>query len=220
MTMQMEPTYTCGRRERGTVSEEQRIELENGGVLGQAKFVEAQRGGQTTFHGPGQMVAYPIIDLKSFNITPRCYVSMLEKVLISLFNSYSISAQTTENTGVWTDEDHKIAAIGIHVRRNITSHGIALNIDTNLDWFRRIVACGLPDKQTTTMKEQLGREVSFRDVEGGFVKELARKLHCNIKDIVTVPIEELDAGMDETAFTLAVRELLETRGVLPTKSHT
>ncbi|KAF1958799.1 lipoyltransferase [Byssothecium circinans] len=183
ITAEFNPVYTCGRREIGTVSQEQQDYLQNNGT---AEFVEALRGGQTTFHGPGQLVAYPIIDLRAHKLTPRTYVCLLEKSLISTCKHYGIIAMTTENTGVWTSEDDKIAAIGVHMRRNITSHGVGLNVDTELWWFERIVACGLEGKRTTSFEREGVAEVEVEDVGKVFVREIAERLECEY-------VEERDA---------------------------
>jgi lipoyl(octanoyl) transferase len=178
ITAQFQNVYTCGRREVGKVSNYQVNYLRHGG---KAEFVEAMRGGQTTFHGPGQLVAYPILDLRTHQLTPRDYVCLLEKSLIATCARYGIRAMTTEHTGVWTSEDDKIASIGVHMRRNITSHGVALNVNTDLWWFDRIVACGLEGKRATSfLKEgvdmdKLGEE-PVRMVGGVFVEEIGRRL--------------------------------------------
>ena len=112
ITAEFQPVYTCGRREIGTVSAQQQAFLRHNGS---ADFAEAMRGGQTTFHGPGQLVAYPIIDLRTHKLTPRDYVCLLEKSLIATCAKYGIKAMTTEHTGVWTNPDDKIAAIGVHM---------------------------------------------------------------------------------------------------------
>jgi lipoate-protein ligase B len=173
ITAQFHPVYTAGRREAGTLSAADEEYLRRGGA---ADFFYTQRGGQTTFHGPGQLVAYPVIDLRRHGITPRCYVHMLEQVLIATCGAYGVPAMRTENTGVWTTPDRKIAAIGVHLRRFVTSHGIALNVSTDLDWFNRIVACGLEDKGATTLAAEGVEDVSVKDVEKVFVDELAKHL--------------------------------------------
>lgn len=191
LTFQFRPVYTLGRREKG--SKVDTVSLSDGG---RADIFETFRGGQTTFHGPGQMVAYPIIDLRSFDSTSsvpgstpvahipvRCYVSLLEQTLIQVLSQhYGIaSAQTTENTGVWVDPDHKIAALGIHVRRSVTSHGIALNMSTDLRWFERIVACGLPDKKTTTVEKWTGQNAPVSEAANWFAEALATNLGLTVK---------------------------------------
>lgn len=173
ITTEFNPVYTCGRREIGTVDPKQQEYLRaNGG----AEFVEALRGGQTTFHGPGQLVAYPIIDLKRHRITPRDYVCLLEKTVIQTCAAYGIKAMTTEHTGVWTTPDKKICALGLHMRRNITSHGIGLNVNTDLKWFDRIVACGLEGKQTTSFENEGVVGKTVEEVANLFVKNFAERL--------------------------------------------
>ncbi|THX28366.1 lipoyltransferase [Aureobasidium pullulans] len=173
ITAEFSPVYTCGRREVGTVSEKQQAFLRDGG---NADFYEALRGGQTTFHGPGQLVAYPIIDLKKHNLSPRNYVCLLEMTLIKTCSRYGIKAMTTEHPGVWTTPDDKISALGVHLRRNITSHGIGLNINTDLKWFSRIVACGLEGKRTTSFENEGVKDQSVPEVADAFVQQLADSL--------------------------------------------
>jgi lipoate-protein ligase B len=173
ITAEFLPVYTCGRREVGNVSEKQQQYLKTNG---KADFVEALRGGQTTFHGPGQLVAYPIIDLRVHKLTPRDYVCLLEKSLIATCTKFGIKAMTTEHTGVWTSPDDKIAAIGVHMRRNITSHGIGLNVNTDLWWFHRIVACGLEGKRTTSFAREHVEGKSVVEVGKVFVEQIANNL--------------------------------------------
>ncbi|EDU50111.1 LipB Lipoate-protein ligase B [Pyrenophora tritici-repentis] len=173
ITAEFQPVYTCGRREIGNVSPEQQAHLR---YNGRADFVEAMRGGQTTFHGPGQLVAYPIVDLRTHKLTPRHYVCLLEKSLIATCARFGIKAMTTEHTGVWTSPDDKIAAIGVHMRRNITSHGVGLNINTDLAWFERIVACGLEGKRTTSFEREGVVGEGIESVAGLFVNEVGERL--------------------------------------------
>ena len=179
ITAQFHPIYTCGRREIGSVSDDQQKYLRAGG---RADFVEALRGGQTTFHGPGQLIAYPIIDLKRHGISPREYVCLLERSVIATCARYGIECTTTENPGVWTTPVKKIAALGVHLRRNITSHGIGLNVNTDLWWFERIVACGLEGKKTTSLEAEGVKEARMEEIGKIFVGEMASGLR--IKAIV------------------------------------
>jgi len=119
-------------------------------------------------------VAYPIIDLKQHGLNPRNYVCLLEDTLIRTCQRYNIKTFRTENPGVWTSPDHKIAALGVHLRRNITSHGIGLNVNTDLKWFKRIVACGLEGKYATSFEEQGVQGKSVDEVRNVFVEEFAR----------------------------------------------
>lgn len=123
---------------------------------------ETLRGGQITFHGPGQLVIYPILDLKNVQsdkwpkgLSARCYVNVLEEATINTLKTFGIVGFRTDNPGVWVDEDRKIAALGLHLRRNITNYGVGLNIRTDLRYFDRIVACGLEGKKTTSIRKEL-----------------------------------------------------------------
>src|SRR5215469_8174582 len=173
ITAEFHPVYTCGRREIGTVDTQQQTYLRANGC---AEFHETLRGGQTTFHGPGQLVAYPIIDLKRHKLTPKCYVHFLEDVLIRTCGRYGLEATRTEHTGVWTSPERKIAAIGVHLRRNVTSHGVGLNVSTDLWWFERIVACGLADKKATSFEREGVKHVRVKAVGDIFVEEFAKGL--------------------------------------------
>jgi lipoyl(octanoyl) transferase 2 len=192
LTAQFLPVYTCGRREIGTVDAKQQGYLR---ADGRAEFHEALRGGQTTFHGPGQLIAYPVIDLKRHALTPRCYVNLLEQVLIGTCGRYGISAMRTEHTGVWTSSERKIAAIGVHLRRNVTSHGIGLNVNTDLWWFGRIVACGLADKETTSFEREGVRAKSLEEVGGVFVQELVARLK-GVEGVERIEETDLAAQID------------------------
>jgi lipoate-protein ligase B len=193
ITAEFAPVYTCGRREVGNVASEQQQYLR---ADGRADFVEAMRGGQTTFHGPGQLVAYPIIDLRTHKLNPRCYVAMLEKSLIATCSRYGIKAMTTENTGVWTSEDDKIAAIGVHMRRNVTSHGVGLNVNTDLWWFDRIVACGLEGKRATSFAKQGVEGQDVKSVGSRFVEEVAERLE-GVERVERVEDEEVESSLEK-----------------------
>ncbi|KXL48698.1 hypothetical protein M433DRAFT_2795 [Acidomyces richmondensis BFW] len=179
LTAQFHPVYTCGRREIGTVTDEKKTYLTKPTPWGRADFHETLRGGQTTFHGPGQLVAYPILDLRRHALTPRCYVDLLETVVIDTCAHYGVATRRTENPGVWVvgERDKKICALGVHLRRNVTSHGVGLNVSTELGWFGRIVACGLEGKGTTSLKEERVACVpSVEEVGTTFARKLAEHL--------------------------------------------
>ncbi|KAI9101940.1 hypothetical protein DFS34DRAFT_567297, partial [Phlyctochytrium arcticum] len=145
LLLQHPPTYTAGRRLKGSdASEGERLRK-----LG-AGYFETLRGGQTTFHGPGQLVGYPILDLRKMGLGVRNYVCTLERFLIDTCSKYGIQAARTQDTGVWV-EDRKIAALGIQVRQHITSHGFALNANVDLEWYKHIVPCGLEGKSVTSV---------------------------------------------------------------------
>jgi lipoate-protein ligase B len=193
LTAQFHPIYTIGRRDNGKLSPDEIEYLKDGG---RAEVAETQRGGQTTFHGPGQLVAYPIIDLKRHGLSARCYVSLLEDVLINTCKRYGVEAFRTENTGVWASQTDKIAAIGVHLRRNVTSHGIGLNCSTDLSFFDRIVACGLEDKRATSLQKEGATDVGAENVGATFAKELSTALD-GVDSVEILREGEFDNGMVE-----------------------
>lgn len=166
--------YTTGRRDYGSFTDGAKNILRNGG---RAEVFEALRGGQTTYHGPGQLTAYPILDLRQHKMGTRDYICLLEKSIIALCAKYGVKAMTTENTGVWVTNDKKIAAIGVHLRRYVSSHGIGLNVDRRVDWgFGRIVACGLEGKMTTSLEAEGAKGLTVEQIGRDFVEEVGRRL--------------------------------------------
>jgi lipoyl(octanoyl) transferase len=126
---------------------------------------EAGRGGDITYHGPGQLVGYPIIDLKPDRQDVHRYVRDLEEVLIRAVADFGIAAERVPGlTGVWVGRE-KLAAIGVRIARWITSHGFALNVSTDLDQFDAIVPCGIADRGVTSIERLLGRRVDMGDVQ-------------------------------------------------------
>ncbi|MBI3693280.1 MAG: lipoyl(octanoyl) transferase LipB, partial [Acidobacteria bacterium] len=121
------------------------------------EFYPTDRGGDITYHGPGQLVGYPILDLRQWKRDVVAYLRALEQVLIDALGEFAIAAGRAEGmTGVWTG-GAKIAAMGVHISRWVTSHGFALNVSTDLSYFDYIVPCGLPGKPVTSMERLLGR---------------------------------------------------------------
>ena len=134
---------------------------------------EAGRGGDITYHGPGQIVGYPIIDLKPDRCDVHRYVRDLEEVLIRVAADYGIEAgRVVGLTGVWV-EGEKLAAIGVRIARWITSHGFALNVSTDLDFFKLIVPCGIVDRGVTSLTALLGRPLDAHDVEDHVIDHFA-----------------------------------------------
>ncbi|XP_058126935.1 putative lipoyltransferase 2, mitochondrial [Anopheles ziemanni] len=175
ITTEHDPVYTIGIRTHGYDSaEEGRLR-----ALG-ADFVRTNRGGLITFHGTGQLVAYPILNLKLFQPSVRWYVCHLERSIIELCRRFGLQAQTTPDTGVWI-EDRKICAIGIHASRYVTTHGLALNCNTDLEWFRHIVPCGLAGKSVTSLDAELKRpDLTIDAVMPEFLSSFRDTLECDL----------------------------------------
>ncbi|RFU35344.1 hypothetical protein B7463_g921, partial [Scytalidium lignicola] len=252
LTFTTTPTYTTGRREHEALSQSQLhllqqplpapapapsppstpnhtphariIPAQNLPYPQTAQALSTLRGGLTTFHGPGQLVIYPTLDLISPHIrssssspsryprgiSARCYISLLEAASINTLARWGIQGVRTENPGVWVidsdinnnnnnnskdkeeedkyreDKERKIAAVGVHLRRNVTSFGVGLNVDTDLRWFERIVACGLVGKGVGSMTEEVKRLPQDGDVGG---------LGLNLENVATVWGREFAKGI-------------------------
>lgn len=131
---------------------------------------ETGRGGDVTYHGPGQIVGYPILDLRPDRCDVHCYVRDLEEVMIRVCSDYGLQAGRIQGlTGTWIG-DQKIGAIGIRISRWITSHGFAFNVSTNLDHFRLIVPCGIPDRGVTSLERASGRTIPIAEAEDAVIR--------------------------------------------------
>jgi lipoyl(octanoyl) transferase len=165
--LQHPPVLTVGVRHRGgrTNILASQAELDRRGI----QIVDSGRGGDVTYHGPGQLVGYPIVDLKPDRCDVHAYVRDLEAVLITAISRFGISGRRVPGwSGVWVGSDgreEKIAAIGVRISRWITSHGFALNVSTDLDNFSTIVPCGIADRGVTSLERLTGRSVAFQEVE-------------------------------------------------------
>ena len=146
------------------------------------EFHPTDRGGDITYHGPGQIVGYPILDLREWKRDVVAYVRAIEEVLIGALGEFGIAAGRVAGcTGVWVD-GRKIAAIGVHISRWVTSHGFALNVDTDLDYFKYIVPCGLT-KPVTSMRD-LGRVATRDDVIETLKRHFGAVFGCELIDVL------------------------------------
>ncbi|MFA6085700.1 lipoyl(octanoyl) transferase LipB [Mucilaginibacter sp.] len=136
----------------------------------EAVYYTINRGGDITYHGPGQIVSYPILDLDNFFTDIHLYLRTLEEAIILTLADYGIKAGRYPGyTGVWLDADNekarKICAMGVRCSRWVTMHGLAFNVNTDLNYFKNIVPCGIDDKAVTSMQQELGREVDINEVK-------------------------------------------------------
>ena len=133
------------------------------------EIIQTQRGGDVTYHGPGQLVAYPIINLKKKKIGVKNYISMIEKLISNILIDYNLEPQILkEETGVWV-QDKKIASIGIHVTRGVTMHGLAFNVNTDLSYFDNIISCGIQGVKMTSLDKELGKKIRMNDIKKSLI---------------------------------------------------
>ena len=142
-----------------------------------ADFYKINRGGDITFHGPGQIVGYPIFDLDNFFTDIHKYLRLLEEAVILTLNEYGVfCGRSKGETGVWVDAGkknaRKICALGVRTSRWVTMHGFALNVNTDLDYFNNIIPCGISNKKVTSIKNELEKQLKLEDVK--------KKLKCNL----------------------------------------
>lgn len=169
LLLEHSPVITLGRNAKAANVIASRELLAQRGV----ELFECDRGGDVTFHGPGQIVGYPIFDLRGYaspdgkrkTLGVVEFVRRLEDVLIRTCADFAIPAKRVAGlTGAWTEREAKIAAIGVHVSRFVTSHGFALNVNADLSYFNLIVPCGITSKPVTSMQKELGRELDLNAV--------------------------------------------------------
>ena len=161
------PVYTLGKSgdEAHVLISKEELAKRNIG------YYPTNRGGDITFHGPGQVVGYPILDLEKYYTDIGKYLRSLEEVIIRVLALYGLKGDRSPGeTGVWLDPDNKmkarkICAMGVRCSRWVTMHGFALNVNTNLDYFTMIVPCGIPDKQVTSLEKELGHTLEMETVK-------------------------------------------------------
>lgn len=195
LLLEHSPVITLGRNARSEHVIAPPEELSRRGV----ELFDCDRGGDVTFHGPGQLVGYPIFDLRAFpssdaerrHLGVVEYVRRLEEVMIRTCADWGIATKRIAGlTGVWTTEmrEAKIAALGVHISRGVTSHGFALNANTDLSYFDLIVPCGIASKPVTSLQKELGREVSVQEVAHAVTRHFGTVFESQI-----LWLENLDA---------------------------
>lgn len=152
----------------------------------QASYYKINRGGDITYHGPGQLVAYPILDLDHFFTDIHKYLRLLEETIIVTLREYGIEAGRSKGeTGVWLDADNplkarKICAMGVRCSRWVTMHGWGFNVNSDLEYFNNIIPCGIQDKAVTSLKKELGREVDMTEIKKKLKKNFEELFEANI----------------------------------------
>jgi lipoate-protein ligase B len=185
------PVVTLGRSSRDAHLLANPDQLRARGV----EVFEVERGGDVTFHGPGQLVGYPIVDLKRHKRDLHWYLRQVEEVLIRALASFGVPAGRVDKyTGVWTG-NRKIASIGVHARDWVTWHGFALNVSTELSFFDLIVPCGIPEVQMTSLQRELGRVVPMGDVRDAVVSAAADVLGLTARQMDPSAVE-MPAGAE------------------------
>jgi len=152
-----------------------------------AQFVKTNRGGDITYHGPGQIVGYPILDLEYLNVGIKAYIHHLEEIIIKTIAEFGIVGSRLDGaTGVWLDTEskqnvRKICAIGVRASRQVTMHGFALNVNTDLSYFNHINPCGFTDKAVTSLENELKRKIDINEVKTLINKYFEKIFNCTLK---------------------------------------
>ena len=170
--LQHTPVYTLGKS--GDISN-LKIPIEDTG----AEFYKTKRGGDITFHGPGQLVVYPVFDTESYGISIREFVAKLEQCVIDCIAEFGLKGARVEDaSGVWLDggseKERKICAVGLKVSRGVSMHGLAFNINTDLSYFDHIVPCGLDDKAVTSLEKELGKKMNFFEIQRKLIAQFEK----------------------------------------------
>jgi len=171
------------------------------------EFFETSRGGDVTYHGPGQIVAYPILNLGAIRRDVVWYVRMLEEAMIRATAEFGIEAKRESGkTGIWVGEGklgEKLGAIGVHISRWVTSHGLAYNVSTDLRNFELIVPCGIADRKVTSLEKLLGRSVKLAEVKPKLAKYLGEVLGLELREIGRAELRERLETVEQPAAATA-----------------
>jgi lipoyl(octanoyl) transferase len=182
--IQHRPVFTLGARADGSSV----LASESALAARGAELVTVDRGGDVTFHGPGQLVVYPILDLRQRNIKPVSYVRLLEQTVIDTLKRFGLTAEREPGRpGVWVD-GAKVAAVGVRVQGGVSTHGLALNIAPDLDWFDAIVPCGLPDAEVTSMARLLDGASPFEEVVDAYRVVFAERFESRLVEATDRPL--------------------------------
>ena len=176
--------FTLGKsgEEKNLLASEQEL------LAKSATYYKTNRGGDITYHGPGQLVGYPILDLDNFFTDIHKYLRLLEETIIQTLNDYGLKGERSQGeTGVWIDPNdklkaRKICAMGVRCSRWVTMHGWGFNVNTDLNYFQNIIPCGIQDKSVTSMSRELGREINITEVKDRLKKHFKDLFSCELID--------------------------------------
>ncbi|KAJ2396042.1 hypothetical protein GGI05_001307 [Coemansia sp. RSA 2603] len=200
------PVYTNGRRNHGKVGD---AEIDRLRQL-ECDYVETNRGGEITFHGPGQLVVYPSLYLRDHHLGTKCYVEGLENTVVETCARVGVKAEALKGfPGVWVSPTQKVAALGTHVQKYVTSHGFALNCTTDMRWFEEIVPCGLEGRtavslQSIVKKNNSGEapvDVSVESITPTVLGSFAQVFGCDVR-----PLEEVSRNTFELILEILHKE--------------
>jgi lipoyl(octanoyl) transferase len=185
------PTYTRGRRSTAD-------ELPMGEAWYRAQGIEVRdtdRGGRVTYHGPGQLVGYPVVSLRPYGDDVHEYIRRMERLIVAVLAAYGISAGPVESlTGVWTDERRKIGSIGIHVSRGVTTHGFAVNVNNDLQPFEWIVPCGIDHCRMSSVARELGGVQDLDELKERVSAEFGREFDRERIDVEAARLNQLEVA--------------------------
>jgi lipoyl(octanoyl) transferase len=181
------PVYTVGKSGSASHIVATDAFLQSKGI----EVIHVDRGGDVTYHGPGQIVGYPILDLNQHKTSISWYMRSLEEVLISALSHWGIKGERYEGyTGVWVGED-KIAALGVRISRWVTMHGFALNVNTDLDYFNGIIPCGISHRGVTSIEKVLGYRVDMEEAKNIVLRSFQNVFNFSTVRRDKVPMEEV-----------------------------
>lgn len=210
LVLEHDPVYTLGRNAKDTHWSGDESALRSADVA----LYRVNRGGSVTYHGPGQVVGYPILSLKDYCAGPKSYMRLLEEVLIRTLADWDIVGGRIEQfPGVWVGQPSpaKIAAMGVHVSRGVTMHGFALNVSVDLAPFSRIVPCGLADCRTTSMAEILGSPIPVAPVRSALIGHFEDVFQIELTHVSSLGCDPAWTGATDRPLPHGLHPPIETR---------
>lgn len=160
MLLEYDHTYTCG------------VNYSDSDNIGQTQLKQAARGGKITYHGPGQAVLYCILDIRLIGCDVRGYVDLLQNLGSVILSSFGVNNITKESGGLWVNGSYKISSIGVRISQYVASYGIAINLHTELDYFKNIIACGIKDCLHTSVLNETGKKFVVDDIDHRLIQQM------------------------------------------------